>query len=71
MKVRLVSSDQNATNFLDKQSDMHVQVNYAKVNFISGSVYADLDDLSSIVQSGKDSVFRPDPSVVKEIDWSR
>ena len=71
VKVRLVSSDKDATNFLDKQSDMHVQVNYTKVNLISGSVYADLDDLTSIVQSGKDSVFRPEPSIVKEIDWSR
>ena len=71
VKVILISRDKDATKFLDEQSDMHVQVNYAKVNLMSGSVYADLDDLSSIVQSGKDSVFRPDPSVVKEIDWSR
>ena len=40
VKVRLVSSDQNATQFFYKQSDMHVQVNYATVNLISGSVNA-------------------------------
>jgi hypothetical protein len=71
VKVRLVSSDKDATHFLDKQSDMHVQLNYAKVNLTSGFAFADLDDLTSIVQSGKDSVFRPEPSFVKEIDWSR
>ena len=71
VKVRLISSDKDATHFLDKQSDMHVQLNYAKVNLTSVSVFADLDDLTSIVQSGKDSVLRPEPSFVKEIDWSR
>ena len=71
VKVRLVSSDKDATHFLDKQSDMHVQLNYAKVNLTSGFVFADLGDLTSIVQSGKDSVLRPEPSFVKEIDWSR
>ena len=71
VKVRLVSSDKDATTFLDKQSDMHVQVNYAKVNATSCTVYADLDDMTNIVQSGKDSVARPEPSVVKEIDWNR
>ena len=36
VNVRLVSSDKDATHFLDKQSDMHVQLNYAKVNVTSG-----------------------------------
>ena len=70
VKVKLVSRDKDATSFLDKKADMHVQVNYAKVNVRSGTVFADLDDLTSIVQTGKDSVFRPDPSTVKEIDWN-
>ena len=71
VKVILISRDKDATKFLDEQSDMHVQVNYAKVNATSCTVYADLDDMTNIVQSGKDSVARPDPSVVKEIDWNR
>ena len=70
VKARLVSRDKDAASVLDKKADMHVQVNYAKVNVRSGTVYADLDDLTSIVQTGKDSVFRPDPSTVKEIDWN-
>ena len=47
VKVRLVSSDKDATNFLDKQSDMHVQLNAEKVNVTSGFVFVDVDDLTS------------------------
>ena len=47
VKVRLVSSDKDATNVLDKQSDMHVQLNDAKANVTSGFVFADVDDLTS------------------------
>ena len=35
------------THFLDKQSDMHVQLNDAKVNVTSGFVFVDVDDLTS------------------------
>ena len=71
VKVILISKDKDATDFLDEQNDVHVQVNYAKVNATSCTVYADFDDMTDIEISGKDSVARPDPSVVKEIDWSR
>ena len=56
---------------MDEQNDVHVQVNYVKVNATSCTVYADFDDMTDIEISGKDSASRPDPSVVKEIDWSR
>ena len=56
VKVRLVSGDKDATHFLDKQSDTHVQLNYAKVNVTSGSVFADVNDLTSIVQSDESFV---------------
>ena len=67
VKVRLVSSDKDATNVLDKQSDMHVQLNYAKVNVTSGSVFADVDDLTSIVQS--DESFVGENLCWRELCW--
>ena len=68
MKVILISKNKDVTKFLDEQSDMHVQVNCAKVNATSCTVFADLHDMTNIEwQSGA----RPENSVVKEIDWDQ